>query len=292
MKIGILISAESGYTNVEDLEDAARLGGHEVSRLFETKFSFVCDVAGNVQSFYEGRPFAGCEVIIYRSNFIEEPSLHLHVPQLLMRAGYRILNGSGDVALAKNKLVQHVRFSEARLPMPRWAIVRESAQALSMAQELGFPVIVKVAFGTHGAGVFYAENLETLNPIVDYLLVRDGNPLILEEFISEAERKDLRVFVVGGKIVAAMEREARSGDVRANASIGGKGSPVELSEEERRVVLRASEVSGLDILGVDVLRSKRGPLLVEINANPGFAELKRVTGVDVAGAIIDAAVQN
>ncbi len=173
--------------------------------------------------------------------------------------------------------------------MPPWAIVRAPAHALEAANRLGFPVIMKVPFGTHGKGVFYAIDSETFLPMVEYLNVRDGNPLIIEKFITEAQRKDLRVLVLQGKIVTAMERTARAGDVRAKASLGGSGTAVELSVAESALALKATEVVGLDLAGVDILRSTDGPLLIEINANPGFGELERATGMDVAKVIVEAA---
>ena len=147
--------------------------------------------------------------------------------------------------------------------------------------------MIKVAFGTHGKGVFLAENIETLSPIVDYLTIRDGNPVIIEEFVAEAGRKDLRAFVIGDQVIAAMERTARDGDVRANASLGGVGRPVTLTDEEQQIAVKATKAFDLDLAGVDLLRSARGPLVIEVNANPGFEELTRATDIDVAGAIIE-----
>lgn len=158
---------------------------------------------------------------------------------------------------------------------------------MAAAEAIQFPLIAKVAFGTHGKGVFYAENIQTLKPIVDYLCVRDENPVILERFIAEAAHSDVRVFVVGGGIVAAMERKAMRGDVRTNIGSGGTGGSIELSETEKRVVLQAAHAFHLEICGVDLIRSKEGPLVLEVNAYPGFQELERVTGIDVAGAIIN-----
>ena len=178
---------------------------------------------------------------------------------------------------------------ENEIPTPKWAIAKASKDALAAAEDIGFPVILKTAFGTHGTGVFYAENSETLLPIVEYLGVRDGNPIIIEEFVKTADRKDLRVYCVGGEIVAAMERTARPGDIRANSYIGGTARTIELREDEHAVVKKLLSVSELDIVGIDLLRSERGSLVIEINANPGFKKLEEVTGVDVANEIIRAA---
>ena len=125
---------------------------------------------------------------------------------------------------------------------------------------IGFPVMIKVAFGTHGKGVFLAENIETLSPIVDYLTIRDGNPVIIEEFVAEAGRKDLRAFVIGDQVIAAMERTARDGDVRANASLGGVGRPVTLTDEEQQIAVKATKAFDLDLAGVDLLRPLAGLL--------------------------------
>lgn len=292
MKLGILISGEPRgevATGATRIEQAAAERGIATERLYEPLFSFHAQGAA-LSVRYEGKPFVGYDALIYRPNFIEEPSLHIHAPELLMRAGFCVVNGSADVTITKNKLVQHIRCLEAGIPMPRWAIVKRAEEARASAEEIGFPVIVKTPFGTHGVGIFYAADVESLLPIVDYLGVSDGNPVILERFVSEADRKDLRVFVLGGKIIAAMERAAPKGDVRANASRGGVGSPVELTDEERRLALCVAELFRCEIAGVDLLRSKDGPLVIEANANPGFAELERATGVDVAGELVEYAV--
>ncbi len=297
MRLGVLIFAkpeEDVASGIERLEEAGKKQGHEVVRLYETTLSIYSPpFQGGVRGGYrvevrqDEKSLPRFDAIITRPNFIEEPSLHTPLIEALEHSGYRVLNRAEPVAIAKNKLVQRIRFQKAGIPMPRWAIVHTVKEARRAAPEIGFPMMVKVPFGTWGAGVFYAENLETLQPIMHYLQVRDGNPAILEEFVAEANRKDVRVFVVGGKIVVAMERTARDNDVRSNTSIGGSGSPVTLTDEEQRLALAATKTCGLDIAGVDILRSSRGPLVIEINANPGFAELERVTGTDVAGQIIE-----
>ena len=128
-------------------------------------------------------------------------------------------------------------------------------------------------------------------PIAEYLALRDGNPVIVQEFIKEAKTSDLRVFIVGGEVVAAMQRQAPSGDVRANTSNGGTGISVELTKTERELALSVTRLFELEVAGVDLIRSDRGPLVLEVNANPGFKELERVTGVDVADAIISYAAK-
>lgn len=289
MKIGILIAShprDERFTNVERLEKSAYSRGHIVKKLYEPFLTFQSGEQPTV--LIQGIILEPLDAIIYRPNFVEEPGVHVHVLELLKRAGYRVANGhAGDIAVSKNKLLQHIRFADAKLPMPNWAIARDPSALRTEADRFGYPVILKTAFGTHGTGVFYAERPETLLPLTDYLNIRDKNPVILEEFITEADRKDLRVFVVGGKIVAAMEREARAFDVRANAALGGHGRNIELSALERELAIKTAQTFDLDILGIDILRSKRGPLVIEINSNPGFEAIEKTTGINIADAIIE-----
>ncbi len=289
MNIGILIFSEpqsEHYTTVDRLEKAATDLGHNIIKLYALQMTFTRD-EGKMAMLHNGQQIPDVDVIINRPNYIEEPSLRSHVTELLLEAGYPIVNGKADsVGLAKNKLAQHALFHKHGLPTPPFSIVRKPELALEAACAIGFPVVIKVAFGTIGKGVFYAPNHETFQPIAEYLSIRDRNPLIIEKFIEEAERKDLRIFILGGKILAAMERQAPEGDIRANTSSGGTGYQVTLTKEERALALRAAQISELDICGVDIIRSSKGPLILEINSNPGFRELERVTETNIAEAII------
>lgn len=294
MRIGILIFSgpkHDEYTQAERFEEAGRDLGIEVVRIHEPltairhdgeRMMFFADGGVDIVSL-------GLDAVICRPNFVEEPSLHQFTIQALQNLGLRVINGS--IRAPKNKLDQRLQLAALNIPMPRWAIAHRPEQAVAAAEEIGYPVIVKMAFGTHGKGVFFAPTSETLLPIIDYLAVRDKNPVIVEEFVQAADRKDVRVFVLGGRVLAAMERVAKAGDVRANASIGGTGRPVTLSPEEERMAIAATEAFQLEISGVDILRSSHGPLVIEVNANPGFKELENVTGVNVAKAIIEYATK-
>ncbi len=290
MTIAILIFSEpkdEQPSSSQRLTDAAATLGHKTVVLYEPFLSFHSDGVGSLEVRHAGQILPPIDVIVARPNYIEEPGLHLSTFTLLAKAGYRIINGNATgVALSKNKLEQHTVFAETGIPMPSWVLARGARQIEQAAQQLGYPVVLKVAFGTHGKGVFFATSPETLAPIADYLDVRDKCPVIVERFVAEANATDVRVFVVGQTIVAAMERVARIGDIRANAAQGGEGRAVLLTAAEQDLALRAVAVSGLDVAGVDILRSHQGPLVIEINANPGFAELERVTGVDIAKAIM------
>lgn len=285
MIIGILIFSEpylDYFTGAARIEEAANALGYTAVRLYEPNFS-LCDG----ELLYENKSIPEVGVIISRPNFVEEPSLHRYVVETLIEKRYKVINGGPAVTIAKNKIEQLRAFQKHKLPYPKSVITKNPEAAFEAAKQIGFPVIIKVAFGTIGKGVFYAQDQETFCPIVEYLTIRDKNPVIIQEFIKEADRKDLRVFVVGKKIIAAMERCAPEGDVRANTSNGGTGKLVELSKEEQRLALHTARLFGLEIIGVDLIRSNRGPLVIEVNANPGFSELEHVTGINVAKAIID-----
>ncbi len=292
MKIGILIFSHpeaDSHAQADRFEKAGRELGIDIVRIHEPLLT-IKNSDQKILIKCDGRPemsILDFDSVICRPNFIEEPSLHQFTIQAFINSGVRVING--NISAAKNKLDQHIRLTEVGVPMPRWAIAHTPENLLATAKSIGFPVVCKVAFGTHGKGVFFAPTQETFLPIVDYLAVRDGNPVIIEEYI-ETDRRDLRVFVLNGRILAAMERVAKPGDIRANTSIGGTGTHVELSPDETALAIRAAHTFNLEICGVDILRSPRGPLVIEVNANPGFKELERVTGIDIAKAILTSVI--
>lgn len=291
MKIGILTATmprtePSGQSGADRIFDAGVARGHAMVRLHEPLLAFTH--AGAV--LHASKTLGKFDLIINRPNFTEEPSIHMFNLTFLKRAGYRLMNGDENaVARAKNKLAQHAWFLEHGIPTPKWAIAKTSTDALKVAKKIGFPLILKTAFGTQGTGVFYAENKESFSPIVDYLGVRDGNSVIIEEFVVGAKRRDLRVFCVCGEVVGVMQRRARKGDVRANSHLGGGAKKIVLRPREKALIQKIITESGLDIMGIDFLRSESGPRVIEINANPGFKTLEKTTGSDIADAIIRAA---
>lgn len=298
MKIGILIFSEKPQdapaAQADRFIEAGKRLGFEVVNIYESRLKIVGEQKKQVAIFNDGDrlPPDDFAAVIARPNFTEEPGLHTCTINALMACGFRVVNGRALIAESKNKLSQHLRLAATGLPMPRWAIARRPEDATAAARDIGYPVIVKVAFGTHGKGVFYAENPETLSPIADYLAVRDGNPVVVEEFIGTGRpARDLRVFVLGGEVAAAMERVAREGEIRANAALGGVGRATTLSDDEAQTALSAAEAFGLEMAGVDLLRSARGPLVIEVNANPGFKELEKATGADIAARILEFAVR-
>ncbi len=291
MRVGILNSVETtgALSSTLRLEEAILGLGHESVRLLEGHLRFE-EQKGTVAVFNDGVALGEIDVIIVRANFIEEPSQHQAVYDLLKTAGYKLVNGGEGILRTKNKLLQRAVLHVANISIPHWSIAFGYKACVEAANVIGYPVMLKVAFGAKGTGVFYVENKETLFPIADYLAVRDGNPVLVEEFINEANRSTVRAFVVGEDVVAAIRFDAASGEVRSNGSPDGTEQQAELTDEERKLALQATQAMKLDIAGVDILRSNRGPLIMEVNANPGFKELERVTGLDVAKKIVEFAI--
>jgi len=150
----------------------------------------------------------------------------------------------------------------------------------------GVPVIIKLLEGTHGIGVILAETFKTAEAIIE-TFSKTKQKFVLQEFIGESKGSDIRAFVVDGQVVASMKRSAQPGEFRSNLHRGGKSISLPLSSKEVETAIRACEILGLKVAGVDMLQSDRGPLVLEVNPSPGLEGISKTTGVDVAGKIIE-----
>lgn len=277
MKIGILVfssPSDKVFTpaaSADRLVQAGEARGHEMTVLYEPEI-------------LDGKAVPELDVIIVRPNFIESAALHTDVLERV--AHISSVNVDGNITAAKDKVLQHDILQKAGVEMPKWTVLDNPKETRRAIEEIGFPCIVKVAFGTIGKGIFYAEKMETLQPIIDYLFIVENYPVIIEEFIAESHRTDRRAFVVDGEAVAAYGRKAGDEDVRSNTGIGRTRIEVTLSEEEKELAIRATEALNLEIAGVDLIKSNRGWLVLEVNANPGLKSIEKVSGEDVAGMII------
>jgi ribosomal protein S6--L-glutamate ligase len=160
----------------------------------------------------------------------------------------------------------------------------------SMTQNLiklvgGAPLVIKLLEGTQGKGVVLAETNKAAESVIDAFRELNAN-ILVQEFINEAEGSDIRCLVVGDKVVASMMRKAKAGEFRSNLHRGGTAQKVEITKSEKETAIRACKALGLSVAGVDLLRSSRGPLIIEVNSSPGLEGIERVTGIDVASIII------
>jgi len=173
------------------------------------------------------------------------------------------------------------------IPVPDSVFTAMPENVESMLNVLGdqYPVVIKTLNGTQGQGVILGESFTSSQSIAE-AFIRLREEIMLQRFIGEAKGKDIRVFVVGGKVVATMERSAQDGEFRSNLHRGASSTKVRISKDEEEMALKASELMGLAVAGVDMLRSEKGPLVLEINASPGLEGIEGTTGVDIAGQII------
>jgi ribosomal protein S6--L-glutamate ligase len=186
----------------------------------------------------------------------------------------------------RDKLVVQQLLTNEGIPMPdTYFPAEESDPDVWNFKPGDYPMIVKMLHGNRGAGVILAESQAALKSVLDAFL-RLKEPVIVQEFIREAKGRDIRAFVVNGEIVAAMERCAKSNDFRSNLHQGGHAVPIELSDLEKDLILRTAKICELDVTGIDLLRSEKGPLILEVNGSPGLEGIETVTGIDVAGKII------
>ncbi len=173
------------------------------------------------------------------------------------------------------------------LPVPKTHVVADPELLEEVAKDFTFPIILKTIFGTHGNGVLIAESMRSLSPIVEYLTKHEHTSVKIQEYIEEAKGKDLRIFVCGRRVIAGMERSAKAGEFRANFHRGGSVLEATLSQAERDLAIKATRLLGLDIAGVDILRTKTGPKIIEVNSNPGIEGISKGSGIDVAAKVID-----
>ncbi len=202
-----------------------------------------------------------------------------------------VINNARAIALAKNKLGCLQVLARHRLPFPKTVMSRSASTLQGVVKGLGgMPLVVKRLQGAKGTGVFLTETYPAARSVVEATLAVGLNPM-LQQYIPESKGQDIRMFVVGEQVVAAMRRYSGKNDFRSNVHCGGHAEKVKLSDSYKRLAIRATRALGLVIAGVDVIESSSGPMIMEVNTSPGFQELEKVTGIDIANSIIRFAVK-
>ncbi len=248
-----------------------------------------CDLymeSGELEIWYDGKPLSDVDAIIPRigsSVTTHGAAVISHFEQMGIFSTAR----SQALLEARDKLRCLQKLAGYGVEIPRTAYVAGAWDVPDAVRLVGgFPVVIKLLESTHGVGVMLAEtqaNAETTVGAFQQL----GERVIIQEYIREATGTDIRALVVAGKVVAAMKRVAQPGEFRSNLHRGAKGYRVRLTGREQELVLRVVDLMGLHVAGVDLLRSDRGPLVMEVNASPGLEGIESVTGVNVAGKIIE-----
>jgi len=213
-------------------------------------------------------------------------SIGLSVVRHLEAMGVPLLNNASAIARSRDKLAALQQLASASVRIPRTVLARGGGDVRDLvAQVGGLPAILKLIQGTQGVGVMIAHSAAEVESILGTLWDL-GQEILLQEFIAESRGRDIRALVVGDRVVGAMRREAPRGEFRSNLHRGGFGSSVQLAADYAEAAVRAAQVIGLDVAGVDLLESNEGPKVVELNSSPGFEGLERATGLDIAGEII------
>ncbi len=284
MKIAIL-SRNARLYSTRRLIEAARERGH-VARALDPLRCYMRIAPGSFEMHSGGKRLHGFDAVIPRIG----ASITFYgtaVVRQFEKMGAYTPNDADAILRARDKLRALQMLAAEGVDLPTTVFgdnPEDSADLLAMLGEP--PHVLKLNEGAQGQGVLLAEKRSASLGMIEAFRALYAN-FIVQEFIREANGADLRCFVVGERVVAAMQRQAPEGDFRANLHRGGSASAVELDAAEHELALRATRVLGLGISGVDLLRSARGPLVLEVNSSPGLEGIEAATGVDIAGAIVE-----
>lgn len=283
MTIGIL-SRNATLYSTQTLIKAARRAKHEVVVLDHMRCDIVTE-SGAPTIFYNGIEIDDLDAIIPRIGTTATSHGAAVIRQFEAMGVYTTM-GSEPLLRARDKLSCLQILSAQNIGIPKTIVSNSFYATEELMEELGgFPIIIKLINGTHGIGVILAENKKTGQSVLE-AFYKGNQKVMLQEFIKEADGADIRVLIVDDEIVGVMERQAAPGEFRSNLHRGGTSKVIKISEQEATIAKKSAKAMGLKIAGVDMLRSSRGPLILEVNASPGLEGIEKTTGVDIAGKII------
>ncbi|MEL7311721.1 MAG: 30S ribosomal protein S6--L-glutamate ligase [Pseudomonadota bacterium] len=284
MKIGIL-SRNGNLYSTRRLKEACVERGHEV-RVIDHLRCYMNIASHKPAVHYKGEALAGFDAIIPRIGSSVTFYGTAVVRQFEMM-GVFPLNESVAISRSRDKLRSLQLMSRKGIGMPVTGFAHSPDDTDDLLRLTGgAPVVIKLLEGTQGVGVVLAETQKAAASVIEAFRGINAN-ILVQEFIKEAGGADIRCFVIGGKVVASMKRQAREGEFRSNLHRGGTASLVRITPEERSTVTRAAKIMGLNVAGVDILRSNHGPVVMEVNSSPGLEGIEAATGKDVAGQIVE-----
>ncbi|MFC5579309.1 30S ribosomal protein S6--L-glutamate ligase [Lysobacter niabensis] len=284
MKLAIL-SRNSKLYSTRRLVEAARERGHTV-RVLDPLRCYIRIATDGFAMHYKGRQITGYDAVIPRVGASITRYGSAVLRQFEMMGSYTP-NPSDAILKARDKLRCHQLLAAQGIGMPATVFGDNPDDTQDLLAMLGPPPhVIKLNEGTQGAGVMLTEKPSASRSVIEALRGLYANFLV-QEFVAEAKGADLRCFVVGDAVVAAMKRQAPKGEFRSNLHRGGSAKGIRASATEQEVAIRAAKALGLGIAGVDLIRSKRGPLVLEVNASPGLEGIEAASGEDIAGAVIE-----
>ncbi len=284
MKLGILSTAPRCYST-RRLQQAAEERGHKVKILNTLRFTLNLE-EGEPDLFFRSKrlgyydailPRIGASISYFGTAVVRQfEQMDVYTP-----------NTANGIMNSRDKLRSTQILSRHDIGIPHTTFVRDRADVLPAIERLGgAPVVIKILEGTQGVGVILAETTKVAEAIIETLQHSKQNVLV-QKFIRESKGKDIRAFVVGDTVIASMRRVAQGDEFRSNVHRGGKTEPVKLSPEYMETAVRAAQIMGLRVAGVDMLEGDDGPQVMEVNSSPGLEGIEGATGLDIAGAIID-----
>lgn len=284
MKIGILSRNEKLYST-RRLVEAAEQRGHDV-QVVDFIRCYMNITAQKPTVHYQGEMLSNFDAIIPRIG-AKRTFYGTAIVRQFETLGTYTINSSLAITRSRDKLRSQQLLAMKGIDMPMTGIANAPGDVDDLIKTVGgTPLIIKLIEGTQGVGVVLAETKKAAESVIQTLMGLNAN-IIIQEYIKESGGADIRCFVVGDKVIAAMERKAAPGEFRANLHQGGCAVPIKITKKEREVAIKAAKIMGLSMAGVDLLRSDRGPLVLEINSTPGLEGIETSTGKDVAGMIIE-----
>lgn len=286
-RVALLSRKRTLYSTRRLVEEVRKSGCHPL--VLDTLRCNMILAPGAPRMLYRGAELKRLELVIPRIG-TSITSYGLAVVNHLDMMGVPVLNGVSAISRSRDKLRCLQLLSRYGIDIPRTVMAHDRSDVDLLLEEVGgLPVIIKLLRGTQGVGVMIATTRQEVQTIVDTFWEL-GHEIVLQEFIAESKGSDVRALVVGERVVGAMRRLAKKGEFRSNIHRGGQGKPIALSEELSRIAVRAARLVGLEVCGVDMLESSKGPKVMELNSSPGFEGLEKATGRNIAASIVEHAL--
>jgi ribosomal protein S6--L-glutamate ligase len=284
MKLAILSRNPKLYST-RRLKEAAEERGHKVKVLDVLNFVITLEEE-SPDLFYRGKPLSQYDAVIPRIG-ASITYFGTAVVRQFEQMNVYCANPAMAITNSRDKLRSLQILSRHDVGIPATEFVRRREDVLPAIERVGgAPVVIKLLEGTQGVGVILADNNKVAEAIIETLQSAKQNVLI-QKFVAESKGKDVRAFVVGDRVVAAMRRVAQGQEFRSNVHRGGRAEAVQLDERYEETAIRATQIMGLRVAGVDMLEAEGGPQIMEVNSSPGLEGIEGVTGIDVAGAVIE-----
>jgi len=280
----LVLSRNANLYSTSRIVLSARARGHDVTVIDPLDLQIVVS-KGRPSLLHEGRAIPKFDLVIPRIG-ASITNYGLAVVRQFDLMGVPVLNSAVSIARSRDKLRALQLLNRKNIDVPATICARSPAGVDSALELVGCPAIVKLQQGTQGIGTMIAETPQAVHSLLETLWAM-GQDIVLQEYVRESKGRDVRIIVVGGRVVASMRRVAKPGEFRSNLHRGGKGDRVKLLPAYKNAAIRAVKVMGLEVAGVDMLESKKKGKILEINSSPGLEGIERASGVDVAAAIIE-----